>query len=141
MVPDGREGASPWVVLVLKQSSDCLDSGQVWVVHASEVWMVEQHLLPRLRELRFELFLLVLELFLLVLELRLGLFLLVLELRPADEEVQNADDEAKHSRDQGNPYRSRHSRNYGVGMAGPHQAVRHEPSATWAFSTLRNPAS
>jgi hypothetical protein len=142
MVPDGREGASPWMALVLKQSSDCLDRAQVWVVDASDVWMVEQHPLPRLRELRLELFLLVLELFLLVLELLLGLFLLVLELRPADEEVQNADDKAKHARDQGNPDRSHHSRIMALEWLAAHQSGKTRAfRRRGPFSTPRNPTN
>ena len=141
MVPDGREGASPWVALVLKQSSDCLDRAQVWVVDASDVWMVEQHQLPRLRELRLELFLLVLELFLLVLELLLGLFLLVLELRPADEEVQNANDKAKHARDQGNPDRSHHSRIMALEWLAAHQSGKTRAFRHLGLSTPRNPTN
>ena len=141
-MPDGREGASPWMALVLKQSSDCLDRAQVWVVDASDVWMVEQHPLPRLRELRLELFLLVLELFLLVLELLLGLFLLVLELRPADEEVQNADDKAKHARDQGNPDRSHHSRIMALEWLAAHQrGMTRAFRRRGPFSTPRNPTN
>jgi hypothetical protein len=92
-------------------------------VDASDVWMVEQHQLPRLRELRLE------------------LFLLVLELRPADEEVQNANDKAKHARDQGNPDRSHHSRIMALEWLAAHQSGKTRAFRHLGLSTPRNPTN
>ena len=91
MVPDGREGAF-LIVLVLKQSLDCLDRAQVLVVNGCGFWVDEPCLLPLVLEARLELLPLVLEprvkLLPLVLEPRVELFLLVLEPRSADEDVR-----------------------------------------------------